>query len=464
MLDSELYEGNQNRAIMTAMIFSDDALRLIYPIWANDGFSSKILNLIASWCKKHYDECGAAPKYDILDHYNRWALTRTDGGGEDPVAKQINDCTAEFDSRRTPFDPQHMKNLAMTQFKRNRVAHLSGLLKQDVENRDFDKAEQRIARFSPMKDEEQEPIDVFQDMEKLKQCTNQSKAEPLITYPQGLGKFFGNSLRKGNLIAFMGPDKSGKSFWLMDIAYRAMVARQRVMYFEAGDMTEEQILIRFHVRNSGIPERPCSYIMPKSFVINDNCTDVEVDEVNCASQISYLKAKKKCELLAKTRIKSLKSYLKLSVHANSSLTVTDMRAIIEKEKKKGWKTDVVVVDYADILCPPPGIELTRDQTNAIWKQLRRMSQELDCLVVTASQSNAKAYKSEILDRSNFSEDKRKLAHVTGMIGINVSNSDREQGLTRLNWINLRDRPFNDRRLCYVAGCLALAKPAIISKF
>ena len=60
-------------------------------------------------------------------------------------------------------------------------------------------------------------------------------------------------------------------------------------------------------------------------------------------------------------------------------------------------------------------DLIPNQINTTWKQLRALSQDRHCLVVTATQANAGSYTREApMDRRSFSEDKRKLAHATGI--------------------------------------------------
>jgi hypothetical protein len=94
--------------------------------------------------------------------------------------------------------------------------------------------------------------------------------------------------------------------------------------------------------------------------------------------------------------------------------------------------------------------------------MRALSQEIDCLVVTATQANAASYKSELMGRWNFSEDKRKLAHCTGMIGINATVKEQDRGIQRLNWIVLREGEFSYTKCVNVANCLAISNPAIRS--
>ena len=50
------------------------------------------------------------------------------------------------------------------------------------------------------------------------------------------------------------------------------------------------------------------------------------------------------------------------------------------------------------------------------------------LVVTATQADANSYDRTSLKMSNFSEDKRKLAHVTAMYGLNQDPAGREKGI------------------------------------
>jgi hypothetical protein len=125
---------------------------------------------------------------------------------------------------------------------------------------------------------------------------------------------------------------------------------------------------------------------------------------------------------------------------------------------------VIVIDYADILANPPGFNESRDATNATWKHLRRLSQERHCLVVTATQADAASYRAETIDASNFSEDKRKLSHVTGMVGINSTPEEKENSMQRLNWVVLRESEFNVTRCVHVASCIDIGNPAVKSIF
>ena len=99
-----------------------------------------------------------------------------------------------------------------------------------------------------------------------------------------------------------------------------------------------------------------------------------------------------------------------------------------------------------------------------WKALRRLSQEKHCLVMAPTQADAASYDAYTLTAKNFSEDKRKLGHVTGMLGLNQIEEEKVAGIMRLNWIVLREAPFSIDRFLYVGQCLPLARSFCCSYF
>ena len=120
------------------------------------------------------------------------------------------------------------------------------------------------------------------------------------------------------------------------------------------------------------------------------------------------------------------------------------------------------IDYADNLAPIDGRIDTRHQINATWQALRGISQIFHCLLFTATQANAKGYNTYILGPGNFSESKMKNAHVTGMIGINQTEDEKDMDITRLGWIELRGEPFSRRKTVKVAGCRDISNIAVRS--
>jgi len=61
---------------------------------------------------------------------------------------------------------------------------------------------------------------------------------------------------------------------------------------------------------------------------------------------------------------------------------------------------------------------------------------------------------------HIGDDKRKLAHVTSMFGVNMFKKERNLQVSRWNWIVRRNEPVRNMDFMYVAHCLALDNPCV----
>ena len=143
-----------------------------------------------------------------------------------------------------------------------------------------------------------------------------------------------------------------------------------------------------------------------------------------------------------------------------SINVAGISGILDMwELEKDFIPDIVIIDYPDILDYEPGTGnmAERDKINTRWKALRRLSQERHNLVIVPTQADTDSYDAEFMNMKNFTEDKRKLSHVTGMLGLCQKEEEKEKGLMRLNWVVLREDEFVSSRCLHVAQCLPLAR-------
>lgn len=255
------------------------------------------------------------------------------------------------------------------------------------------------------------------------------------------------------------------SWLLLDMAWRAMEQRRKVAFFSVGDLSQNQMMRRFHKRAARMPFSPKVVQFPIKIEheAGERSAVVEFEERKFKESLSWQDGYKACLKVLK-KVKTKETLLRLSTHPADSLSVNGIAAILKTWERGGWVPDVIVIDYADILAPPPGNLQSQDAINKTWMKLRALSQARHCLVVTATQANAASYKAETLDQSHFSDLKKKMAHVTGMIGINATRDEKESGLSRLNWIVLRESEFNVSRCVHVAGCLDIGNPAVRSTF
>lgn len=456
----ERRDGQMERAVLIAMAVNRSVLGAVAARWDGEGlFPSRWCNLAGGWAVDHYRKYKRPPGPSLATYFDKWAET---GRDKDVIAAMeifLGGLDAEYETLKKTLSPDFLIDAAGDLFNRAAADRLRERVAVDLENGDVKKALERIKKFNPVElgngsgfsplGSESEMIAAFENV-----------GEVLIAYPDALGKFFGTSLGRDSFIAFMGAEKSGKSFWLMDLAVRAVEQHRNTAFFEVGDMSQNQVLRRFGVRFAEQPIHAGPVTIPVSIDSGDPPavgTRIESFPDDLTAEMAWNAVRRAGRRYGADR-------LRLSVHPNSSISVAGIEAQLEGWARDGWTPDVVVIDYADILAPLSGTGETRDQINATWKALRALSQRFHCLVVTATQTDAASYVTKLLKRSNFSEDKRKYAHVTGMVGINRTTEDKDAGLYRLNFVVLRELEFSEEKCVWTAACLSLGNPAMLSVF
>jgi hypothetical protein len=453
------------RRILIAMIVDSVVLGRISGKWDKRGlFKTKWANVVGKWCVEYYKQYEKAPQKNIQGLYEQWAAKSRDTETVRLVEKFLETLSTEYEALEQESNTEYLIDLAGKYFNQVKAENLISTLQSSIEAGDIDSVVSQITTFNQIELGGGEGIDPVQDDEAIKAAFS-DRREPLITYPGALGEFFGDTLERDALVAFLAPEKRGKSFFLLDMAYRAMLQKRRVAFFEAGDMSQNQVMRRLMVRVAKKPMKRCLVEYPLELEVNNGKGAVtKTKRKRFKRGLNYKKAIEARDRLLNEKLQSNDPLFKLSCHPNSTLSINGIKNILTTWEQDGWVPDVIIIDYSDILnMDHYGLE-GRDRINETWKQMRGMSQQYHCLVVTATQANAASYGIDTLSRSNFSEDKRKLAHVTAMIGINTSDEEKEHHILRLNYIARRESEYNEESCVCVAACLELANPCVISSF
>lgn len=453
---------NEERTVLTGMIVDRSVVARISSKWTTPMFRASWSDMIGQWCIDYFKEYDKAPGPHIQSIFEAWASDTQDKTTVKLVDEFLQALNNEYVKLRRDSNSDYVLDIAGRYFNKVRLERLADSIQNDLENGKVVRAENRINTHRRVELGVGAWINVYGDKEVFRQAFENTQ-ESLIKYKDGLGRFFGQQLCRDGFIAVMAPDKRGKSMMLLDFAFRAVEQRRKVAFFEAGDLSRDQIVKRFGVRVARHPLFPCKVSFPMS--INRSNPDRPVP--HCKSKVfkegvDWRKVWKCAQKFTKGR--RIEDALRLSCHPNETLTIDNIRETLDEWENNGWIPDVVIIDYADILdMGAKGLE-GRDRTDRVWKQMRRISQENHCLLITATQSDAAAYDAQTISRKHFSEDKRKNAHVTGMIGINQTDDEKQRGIVRLNWVVLREGDYSEKRCCTVATCMALANMAVCSYF
>jgi len=424
---------------------------------------------IARWCLDYFNEYREAPKDHIESIFESW----TEGRDEDDLSDAIGDLLEDLgEDQNGNTNVPYLLDLLNAHLSKKRLDSLKNRLELTLGRGDHGEAEQSVLRYQSVKVGGAHGIDPFRDFLAWDRAF-EDPAKPLISFGSGpAGRFLNQALTRDSLIGIQGPEKRGKTWWCYEFVIRGLRNRLRVAFFQVGDMSEVQAMLRLGVRLAGRPLRKddCGNIdIPKKIKVRKE-TDPETGKVTLKPVLTTDGKKCPRPLTKGAALRSLKkfmrscginkdsSYLKISIHANSSINVRGIEAILERwELEEGFVPDMIVIDYADILAPEDQRLQGRDITNEQWKALRRLSQEKHALVIVPTQADAESYHRTTQSMSNFSEDKRKLSHVTGMLGLNQTEEEKDAGVMRLNWIVLRESYFNARHCLWVGQCLTLGR-------
>lgn len=463
------YEAHGERLVLTAMVTSTAALARLAPRWVPSGhFHSPWANIVGGWCVEYFNKYGRAPQADIEGKFRSWADKGPDPAMVGLVDDYLGGLSGAYEAEGDEVNPDYAVDTAAALWRDVALERLAEDIRSNLANKDGEAAQHAANSYQAPNLSGLAYIDVLQDTEAMAAAFEQAGAG-LVQYPGALGQFFGPQLGRDEFVAFIGATGRGKSWWLMDLAWRAMRQGRRVAYFEVGDMSEAQLLRRMGTRAARHPSKapydvryPTSITPPTSGggTGGPSVADVVFEDLSFEGPLTGPQAAK---ALARYTRRHKGPRLRMQPHPADTATVAGIGATLQDWEMQGWMADVVVVDYADLLAAPYGYQPgDREAINANWKALRGLSQQRHCLVVTATQGDANSYNAHTMGRGNFSDDRRKNDHVTGMVGINQTPEEKEYGIMRLNWTKRRDAEYQESRCVHVAGCLALGQPAVVS--
>lgn len=497
------------RKIITGMIVSDRYMRECDLMLTNIHLlESPLIKKIVEWCKDYYKSHGKSPGKDIEIIYDSKVRDGLNEEQADSIGDILSEISEEFEKGEyKDLNTDFLLDETEKYFKKRSLEILAEDMKIALEGDDLETAEKRFNDFKRVERVTGVCVNPLSDPEVIR-AAFEEPPEPLIKFPGALGEMLNHEMVRDSLVGILAPEKRGKTWWMIEFAMRALRAHKKVAFFEVGDMSRDQFVRRIHtyIQRRNYLSRYCGkFLMPIMDCHHNQIDKCDNPERSCfiglyesknqkmsykeASALGYLP----CTFCAKDRefskeykgahwfkyvetkpftwgeaLKAGKDFetticgphnFRLSVHSSDTLTVEGMNAQLENwYSLDDFSPDVIIGDYADILAASNSYVETRHQENHKWKGLRRMSQDWHSLVITASQADADSYDKKILSLKNFSEDKRKYAHVTMMIALNQTPEEKREGIMRISQLLVRESDFDMKRTVKVLQCLNNGRP------
>jgi hypothetical protein len=466
------------RLILLGLITDTTFLEKIQPILDIKAMSSIASKTICRWVLDYYEVYNKAPDRDIQLIWDQQSTTLREEEF-DLTEELLEQITDELERRGSDFSCDFVLQQAVLFFQKQKMEADVEELQDLLDDGKIEEARDLLlnADLPQLEDRQIESTNILTDIDTLR-TGFEDAAEPLIYFPNALGKFINRLLVRKGFVKVLAPQKRGKTWFLNEIALQALKQKRNVAYFNCGDLDNEEQSVRFAVRlarRSNLQENCGEFYSPVldcKWNQDDSCTrgarksgcgtgGIELTEPNDVELAppSYTSCRVCCgekqfkgtvwykkvlveepldwrEALSINK-KFIKRYriseenFRMRSYATNTLTMPEIRKTLEGwAVDDGFTPDVIVIDYMDIVATDPKLRGTRDGEDYKWQDARGIAQDFNSLVVSASQAG-KAFDVETLTEENFSEDRRKYSHVTGVLALNQTKDEAEMGIMRI---------------------------------
>jgi hypothetical protein len=485
----EKVEVDVERKLALGMITSRRFLREVAHIWDEQLLDVPYVRTLGRWCLEYWQAYHKAPKQRIQDVYNA-ALRR--GKVADSERDLLEDFLASLSEewQRQGFNIDFWLDEAERYLDAQRLRILAEDAQAHISQGDVDAARQAFESYKPVKRPGGGAVNPLDGG--VIESAFEEQAESLFTLPGAAGQLLNPLLTRAALVGVMAPEKRGKTFALTELAIRAAKSGLNVVFFAIGDMTHHQMVRRIGARLTGrvlkfVPEdkryRPvydcahnqrgtCERTKGSGRLVDDDGENIAFKDRfkafkagithtpcdHCRNtnsrawrgahwwrpteprRITTGKAKRS----ANRFIEVHGDRLRILEYGKRQINVKGIDAELTRLKEQqDFLADVVVVDYADNLGPEDSRTWEeRHKQDQNWGALSTLRKDWNNCVITASQSDAESYKGEDISMSNFTEDKRKLGHVTAMLAINQKSHEKLERVVRLGVVVAREDDFH----------------------
>ena len=249
--------------------------------------------------------------------------------------------------------------------------------------------------------------DYFEDPRARLESLKNSNGQISTGWPSVDKKLYGG-FNRGELNIWCAASGGGKSLFLANLGCNWALAGLNVLYVTF-ELSENLVAMRMDSMLTNVPSRE----------IFRNLDDVELKvrmlgKQSGSIQIKYMPSGKTCN--------DLRAYLK------------------EYQVKKGFKPDILLIDYLDLMMPmsvkvSPSDLFVKDKY--VSEELRNMAMETQAIVVTASQLNRSAVEEIEFDHSHISGGLSKIQTADNVIGIFTSRAMKERGRYQIQFMKTR---------------------------
>jgi replicative DNA helicase len=208
---------------------------------------------------------------------------------------------------------------------------------------------------------------------------------------------FQGGLGRGEIGVVVANTGVGKSHWLVALGSNAMRTGRNVLHYTF-ELTEHAVGLRYDSNLCGVPSN-------------------EVQDMK--------------EIVTETYKNKSLGRLIIKEYPTGSASVMTVRNHVEKLQLKGFKPDLIVIDYADIMKSSKSYDSLRHELKLVYEELRNLAMELEVPIWTASQANRDSAQADVVGLENMSEAYGKAMVADVVVSLSRKASEKATGFGRL---------------------------------
>lgn len=498
-------DNSAERLMCIGLIISDKVTSQLAPILDTKIFTARYTQTVASWCLEYFKKFEKAPRQHIQDIFEAKKRDYLDDDIADLIETLLVSLNDQMMEEQAKFNDDYVLNEAEKYIKRRKAKMLAEDILAHLSKGQELEAEGLIAGYRIPKRPGAEGVDIFsQSFLQVEEI----EATRLFRMKGDLHSIMG-WIERDSLIGILAVEKAGKTWMCMQMGLDAFRARCSVVFFSIGDMTKPQMARRFrHMltrrdprRNDSskilIPILDCVYNQTGDCPLGEETDSIMVgrgdsarvgtlddfpDHTVCTRCHRDNKEDKHFigspwykrtttkeeqvpleEAISNIKKRAMGGSFRLFCFPSNSVTLSMIKTHLDiMQQQEDFVPDVIIIDYADNILPEQRSSKMeyRHQINDTWQELRKLSQERNCALITATQAKMDARKKSIMGQDDVSEDKRKLAHVTTMLGLHKTSEDSKKQILRISNLATRDMEFDYTKTIVVLQSLATGRPIL----
>jgi hypothetical protein len=155
--------------------------------------------------------------------------------------------------------------------------------------------------------------------------------------------------------------------------------------------------------------------------------------------------------------------LKMKIFPAYSAGIKDIEKLLDILANTNFYPDVIIIDYLDILEYMIGSYSEIGGIDHLWKSFKRIAAERHCMVLSVDQAKTSVQEKISIEVNDWSDSKKKNAHVDGKFAINQTFQEKREQRMRIGSLLHRHRGFDPNIQAIVLQSLGLGQPYLDSE-